>query len=724
VDIAIIILALICIANLFLGLFILVRNPAAPTGQIFFTLSVLVSAWAVCNYLTDNADQLWQNDLFNRLSFLFGFLALTASAAFSYVFTGQKLKNRNLALSVILLVPLMSLLSITSYVAGTVKQTSTGLVFTSGSLVFLYVAAVFLFLLVLVRNFYGLATHGDRYQRNQAKIIAYSFGVCIVGGMLTNVILPALSDNFQTAKLGPPFLSVCLIAGISYAIIKHQLFDIRPIVARSFAYVLSFLSIAAAYSVIVFGVASNFFNSTVSGGQKVFYVVFTIAIALTFQPISKAFSKIANRIFLRDYYEPQEVLDRLSSLLVGSVDIDDIETKSAAILKDALRAEFVRFYLKSVNTTAVPHELLKHLAASKKEIILLDEVDPHSHSNLYRLMSENNIALAARLRTRHEELGFLVFGYKRSGTPYIDADSQLVKIVAGEIAVGLQNALRFKEIRQFNVTLQEKVDDATKQLRHANSRLRELDQTKDEFISMASHQLRTPLTTIKGYLSMVLEGDVGPVSKNEKKMIQQAFDSAERMVFLIGDLLNISRLQSGKFVIENKPTDLAKMVEVEVSQLQETAKNHHLTLKYKKPEKLPSLNLDDTKIRQVVMNFLDNAIYYTPAGGSIEAVLEQTDGEIRFTVNDTGLGVPAAEQHHLFSKFYRAGNARKMRPDGTGLGLFMAKKVITAQGGAIIFKSTEGKGSTFGFSFPRHSMEVKDLKPIQPKKKEVETVKA
>jgi signal transduction histidine kinase len=232
---------------------------------------------------------------------------------------------------------------------------------------------------------------------------------------------------------------------------------------------------------------------------------------------------------------------------------------------------------------------------------------------------------------------------------------------------------------------------------------------------MASHQLRTPLTTIKGYLSMVLEGDVGPVTKDERKMIQQAFDSSERMVFLIADLLNVSRLQSGKFVIDNKPTDLAKMVEGEVNQLQETAKNHHLSLTFKKPDNFPILNLDDTKIRQVVMNFMDNAIYYTPARGSIEVKVEATPDIVTYTVTDTGLGVPKAEQHHLFAKFYRAGNARKMRPDGTGLGLFMAKKVITAQGGAIIFKSEEGKGSTFGFSFPRAKMELKGEAVSKPK---------
>ena len=114
--------------------------------------------------------------------------------------------------------------------------------------------------------------------------------------------------------------------------------------------------------------------------------------------------------------------------------------------------------------------------------------------------------------------------------------------------------------------------------------------------------------------------------------------------------------------------------------------------------------LDETKIRQVIMNFTDNAIYYTPAGGHIHVGLADKGQSIELTVKDDGLGVPKTEQHHLFGKFYRAGNARKARPDGTGLGLFMAKKVIAAQGGAIIFHSEEGKGSTFGFSFAKEKL--------------------
>jgi len=242
------------------------------------------------------------------------------------------------------------------------------------------------------------------------------------------------------------------------------------------------------------------------------------------------------------------------------------------------------------------------------------------------------------------------------------------------------------------------------QLEQSNRRLRLLDRTKDDFISMASHQLRTPLTSVKGYVSMVLDNDAGRISPVQRKLLNQAYVSSQRMTYLISDLLNVSRLRTGKFIIEVTPTNLADIIKEEVEQLIETAKGRELTLTYKKPPSFPHLLLDETKLRQVIMNFIDNAVYYTPSGGHIEVSLANKSESIEFLVTDDGIGVPKGEQHHLFTKFYRAHNAKRARPDGTGLGLFMAKKVIVAQGGAVIFKSQQGKGSTFGFTFPKAAL--------------------
>jgi signal transduction histidine kinase len=304
-----------------------------------------------------------------------------------------------------------------------------------------------------------------------------------------------------------------------------------------------------------------------------------------------------------------------------------------------------------------------------------------------------------KLTARHKLVGAILVGFFNTVDQLSGFDTLLLDRLSESVGVALDNKLLAEENRR-----------VLRQLRESNAKLRLLDQTKDDFISMASHQLRTPLTSVKGYISLVLDGDAGPVKESQRKLLTQAFFSSQRMVYLIADLLNVSRLRTGKFIIEPTPVDLTAIVGDEVAQLVETAKGRNLALNYHKPAHFPTLQLDETKTRQVIMNFIDNAIYYTPAGGHIDVFLNETPKSIELKVVDDGIGVPKIEQHHLFSKFFRAKNAQKARPDGTGLGLFMAKKVVIAQGGAIIFSSQPGKGSTFGFTFPKSALVKTEVK--------------
>lgn len=330
-----------------------------------------------------------------------------------------------------------------------------------------------------------------------------------------------------------------------------------------------------------------------------------------------------------------------------------------------------------------PHEMAHFLGCSEADLRALHKKLP--------IKSVCMVKLIARSRL----VGLLVAGFYSDVNDLTAMDTQLLERLSEPIGVALDNRLLFEENRR--VVLQ---------LQHTNKRLRELDETKDDFISMASHQLRTPLTAVKGYLSLVLEGDAGAIKPQQRKLLAQSFASSQRMVYLISDLLNVSRLRTGKFVIDAAPVNLADIISDEIAQLKETAATSSLKLTYDKPHDFPLLMFDETKTRQVIMNFVDNAIYYTPAGGQIRVQLINKPTTIELRVVDNGIGVPKSEQHHLFTKFYRAGNARKTRPDGTGLGLFMAKKVIIAQGGAVIFESQEGKGSTFGFTFSKSKLAV------------------
>ncbi|HET9850206.1 MAG TPA: ATP-binding protein [Candidatus Saccharimonadales bacterium] len=697
--------AVLALVFIILGLLAATRNIQSSVNRLFLIFSILIAGWLVTNYLGGEPSYSHAFSLVaNRLIFFFGLLTVTSLLFFMKSLIGRKGNIYwTLALYANLLFAVFGLA--TPLIVSNVRLQNDTYAITFGTLSLVYFIILILDFLALVAiSLKGRRTsHGQL--RSQINIILISLAITLGGVIATNGLVPFIAGYYGLSNAGA-FLTFILVSGIAYSMVKHRLFDIKFFVVRAVAYLVTILTLAAIFAAPSVLFTSYLINAPLPGRALWLLTALTILIAVLYQPLRTYFNRVTNKLFYRDYYEPQEVLNRLTNVLVGSLNLQFIKDKTSAVLMEALRPDYIRF-LMSAESDEQTAELLSALRLAKKEIIIADELSQPDKSKLYKAMDKEKIAIAVKLRTTREDLGFILLGYKQSGSFYSKSDQQVLGIASDSIAIALQNALRFREIQKFNLTLTAKVEAATAELKKANQRLKALDQTKDEFISMASHQLRTPLTTIKGYLSMVLEGDAGPVKDSQRAMLEQAFNSSSRMVYLIADLLNVSRLQSGKFVITNKPTDLSKVVEGEIAQLKDQAANRQVSLTYQKPENWPQMNLDEDKIRQVVMNFLDNALYYTPAGGSVTAQLSASPKEVTYTVTDTGVGVPKNVQHHLFSKFYRAENARKMRPDGTGLGLYMAKKVITAQGGAIIFKSTEGQGSTFGFSLPRDSLELK-----------------
>lgn len=244
------------------------------------------------------------------------------------------------------------------------------------------------------------------------------------------------------------------------------------------------------------------------------------------------------------------------------------------------------------------------------------------------------------------------------------------------------------------------LDKATNQLSEANEKLQQADTTKDEFISMASHQLGTPLATIEGYLSMVNQGYYGPLNEKLASTVNKALGRTNVMKGLLADFLDVSRMTANKFYLDIEPTDFNKIIAEEVGALKASAAEAKVELAYHAPEQVPPLmNIDEHKTRQAVMNLITNAINYTK-GGKVDVFLRYDSVNAQYTVVDNGIGVPDEQKSKLFKKFYRADNAKETLPTGTGLGLYLVKRVVEDQGGKIIFHSEVGKGSTFGFVLP------------------------
>ncbi|MCL5423363.1 MAG: ATP-binding protein [Nitrospirae bacterium] len=289
---------------------------------------------------------------------------------------------------------------------------------------------------------------------------------------------------------------------------------------------------------------------------------------------------------------------------------------------------------------------------------------------------------------------------------------------SGSISDLMVNGIAFLVLLAFVIMLVRSVENEVRRkeelqtlsdrLAAANEKLRELDQARAEFMSMASHQLQTPLTSIKGFASLLLEGSGGALTDAEKDMIGKISVSSERMVQLVEDYLNLSRIESGKMEYKFEKWRMEDICQEVADVLALKAKEKNLYLKFVKPtHPLPEVTIDGPKVREVISNLVDNAIKYTPEGGvtvTVESRHKGPDermGFIRVTVVDTGMGIAGADIPNLFAKFSRVRDEQHMKVKGTGLGLYVGKVMIEANGGRIWAESDGvGKGSRFIVEIP------------------------
>lgn len=681
-----------------------------PVNRSFFFFLVAFALWAASNFLSNITMFPHGTILFlNRSLFVISIIGLYSLLVFIATVTHQK-RNAFMSITSGLIASagiVVAVLPLTVTDVFVDETFNVGVQFGSFALAY-FLVVVYISGVILYRLARGVRQSSSR-ERSKAKVLFTSIGIAIATILATNVLIPLAFDNFGFTAVGL-FAGMFIIAGVSYGIVRHGMFDIKRAAVRSVTYSLLLVTLALSYFVLAFLLSTLFGNVFMNAGQAVGGVVISLALALFFQPVRQFFNRVTNKTFYKDEYVSDDFFAALNRTLVSTTDLKSLLQSVSSLIATTLKSEQTFFFIHtddnhhvSVGTNnyaKLPADDARDLEAyfeAHPNILQVSLIEDNHH--IRRLLLSHRIELVMPLTQGGETIGLLCLG-EHLNAAYTQRDLRVLETVSDELTIAIQNALAVDEVKDLNANLEQRIESATRELRASNAQLQKLDEAKDEFISMASHQLRTPLTSIKGYISILMDGDVGKVSKEQHHLLEEAFMSSERMVRLIGDFLNVSRLQTGKFIIDKHPVDLAKVVAQEVEALEPNATARELTFVYKQPKNIPEMNLDENKIQQVIMNFCDNAIYYSKEGSKIKVGLAIVDNYVEFTVKDNGIGVPIAEQEQLFGKFFRATNARKQRPDGTGVGLFLAKKVIDAHNGKIIFESKEGRGSTFGFKLP------------------------
>lgn len=702
------------VANLLLGVSVFQSNPKSVTNKLFFLLTSIIILWTTTNYfslqtLEPQTALVWIRIVMSVVALMFPTIFILA-----HTFPRDRLNlNKTTLASIVIWTAVIVTLALSSFVFSEVKITNNEVTPIPGPAIPIYGLTVLTYLCSTVFILYKKIKRLSGTAQVQVKFMLLGLAATFILSFFTTFIFVVILKITNFVILGPTY-SLFLVASIAYAIVRHRFLDIRLVVARSVTYSLLVLILGFFYAGGLFLAGRFFIKENASIANILTSTGLALLVALTFQPLRRLLEKATNKIFYRDRYDPNILLGKLSRIMASTYELSKL---CEFVLNEMLLQMKVKFGIllltKDKSITWVKSEgdrvhsefnetdidLLIHTAKTRsngENLIVFEELP---ESDLKEVMRKNNFYIVLPLTVEQETIGGIFLGEKSSGDIYSGGDIEVFKILTPEVAVAVKNALSYEEIRRFNITLQEEVERATAELRSANDKLQELDKLKDEFVSLASHELRTPMTAIKGSLSTILDGYTGEVSAQAKEFLTAAYNENDRLIRLVNNLLNISRIEAGRFTFTVIRLDMEKLINEVIYSLEPAAKERNIFLKYEKVGPLPPILGDEDKVKEVLINLVGNATKFTHKDGiTIRAVVK--DNIVITSVTDTGSGIAQEDMDRLFKKFSQVGGDYARPAGGTGLGLYISKQIVEGLKGKIWLESQLGVGSTFYFSLP------------------------
>jgi len=308
--------------------------------------------------------------------------------------------------------------------------------------------------------------------------------------------------------------------------------------------------------------------------------------------------------------------------------------------------------------------------------------------------------VCAPITTKDGVIGALFSGVEPSYSPVTGGDKEIIGILAAQIGQSLENARLFEETWSAYQQLEIKVQQRTKELSKALEEIKVVTQRKTDFVSAVAHELRTPLTSIKGYAALLSAGKLGQIPPAVKERLEKINKHSDNLSGLINNLLDISRIESGRVEMNIEKINLKETVESFYDLLAPQFKEKQIKFKQDIPPVIKEILADKQQLQRVFINLVGNAIKFTPAGGTITIGAKETNDEIQIVVQDSGIGIPKKDLHKVFEEFYRTDEAVNQQIKGTGLGLSLVKYIVEAHKGKIWVDSDTGKGAKFIFALP------------------------
>lgn len=691
--------------TLLVGLVVILRNPRSRLHESLFLTSVFFSLWMVANFYSNDLSLDYdQQLLMNRLIFVFS----AGAMGWVFIFFGDLTQNtrflKHRSLFLLFTVVLMLTCATPLVVSDIIPMLPvTEVVF--GPIAILYFAALLFDILASIWILIIEARKSSGITKARLQIVGWTTVVTLVLAFTTNALLPFVFGSYDASIGGPVFFSI-MIAGFAYAIVRHRLFDVRLVAVRSFAYLCAITVLAAVYVLLVITITEYVLGDAPdSTPGQLATALLAIPLLFVFQPLRGFFDQVTTKLFYRSVFNPQTVIDEFSTSLVYQTSYQQINDNSIHILNEALKPFTSQLWVSEKRSVVFrghhgkrpnSNPSLMSLRNLSEELTVIDELPS---SDTKRDFAKHNIGIVSRLSSDQEELGYLILSGKKNGDIYRDRDIEVVRIASHSLSIALDNARKYEQIESFNEELIGKIDKATAKLKLSNAELKELHRAKDDFISAASHQLKPQLSVAKGLVELLQDEDPAKLSDRDE-ILKNTSRSIDRMTRIVSDILEKSLTDTGHVALNVSKCDLLELAEDEYRAAIPEAQKKKIEISLSSDVSSMPVRVDSLKIREVLANVIRNAIEYTRHSGSIEIVVSNSNDQAQVMVHDTGIGIPKEEMHGIGQKFYRASNSIDVRPDGTGIGLYVARGFVEAHGGRLIVSSKEGQGSSIGISVP------------------------
>lgn len=714
------------IVELILALMVLFTGKRNLNRMFFFLLTLSLIAWSIVNYMSIHTTDQVMMLFWMRTVMFFAVFQATFFLLFTVTFPNKNISKNRIPLLVIYLLLVAGSLYITlspymfSGVTFDIETGARSPEIAKGMLLFVIVAigSILAGLINLIKKY--LRNKG--IIRKQIQFLLLGIFLMFLFIIIFNFILVTVFKIDLFVNLGQLYTLPFVIL-TAYSIAAYRLFDIKVIIRRTVVYSVLLAFVLGIYSAVIFASAGILGGTAdINRSTMIPNLIAAILIAIGFEPLRKFLTRVTDKYLFKQAYDPQLVLKQLSDTLVSVLALDEALLSMMKIVKDSLRISHTAVlviydesteenrvrvhsvgylgvqknglnlkvsdpiikYIRQKRSLEVVEELERRLedenitSSRVKRMIKGANVDPLDIIRQIKIISSVvkkakslDIAVLIPIIVRGKVIGIFVIGPKLSGDSFTDADLKMLEIISGQTASAIEQA-----------------------------RLYEDDQTKSEFVSIASHELLTPTTAIEGYLSMILDEHMASVDKTAQKYLERVQTSAHRLSNLVKDLLSVSRIEAGRIKIKIEPVQVEPIIENVVGDLLPTTQAKRLSLTFLKPDNpLPLGLVDPDKLTQVVINLVGNAIKYTPEG-SVLVLAESVEDKIKITIEDTGIGIRNEDLPHLFEKFYRVDNTETVGIVGSGLGLYISKSMIELMDGAIDVESTEWHGSRFIITLP------------------------